>query len=116
MRVDLFAAEAHYHDTCYHQYYSKYQTTKGYHKSKEEEPVVNQNHTFSINKQAFNAIKDLIQQRIFADLEVLPLTLTRDRYIMELEKLGEVNPTYRSEKLLKNMRKDQDICIFKFKS
>ena len=35
--VDLFAAEAHFHKSCYHNFHSKFQTLKGYHKSKSTE-------------------------------------------------------------------------------
>ena len=107
--VDLPAAEAHYHDICLHKFYSKHQSIKGYHQSKEEERVLDQNHTFTIHNQAYNIIKDVIKQRILVNLEVLPLTLLRDQYIGELEKLGKVDSTYRSEKLLKNLRKDDEI-------
>ena len=37
--VDLFAAEAHFHESGYRQFYSKHQTWKGYHKSQDHEAV-----------------------------------------------------------------------------
>ena len=108
--VDLFAAEAHYHQVCYQGFYSKHQSViKEYHQSKQEEEIAKQDQITATHKQAYNAVKEVIKQRILVDLEVLPLTLLRDRYIHELEQLGEVDPTYRSENLHKNLIKDGEI-------
>ena len=62
------------------------------------------------HKQAYNVVKEVIKQRILVDLEVLPLTLLRDRYIQELGQLGVVDSTYRSEKLQKNLIKDSELA------
>ena len=107
--VDLFAAEAHFHKSCLHTFYSKYQSITGYHQStcaeaKETQEVLSKAHT-----SAYDIIRMMIQKDVIGDHKVLPLSVLREKYIRELEKQNQPNENYRSENLKKKLEKDTDI-------
>ena len=107
--VNLFAAEAQFHRVCLNNFYSKHQTVKGYHKSTDIDEVIAESETFKLHKQAYSAVKMEINQRILVDQEVLSLTIFKDAYILELRKLGVMNPSYRTEKLYIHLLKDEEL-------
>ena len=82
--VDLFAAEAHFHPSCYHTFHSKYQSFTGYHQSKNAEAIESQEVMLKVHAAAYSEIKSIIHKQIITDHKVLPLSVLREKYINEL--------------------------------
>ena len=69
---DLYAKEAHFHESCYRSFYSRYQTkVQKYHQSKSEEPVKEQTQVSTSHMHAYLAVKKDIQKIVLSDLEVV---------------------------------------------
>ena len=109
--TDLFAAEAHFHEICYHRFFSDYHN----HMSKltnMEESGSDQARMTAAHKAAYNVVKELIMNQVIDKQQVLPLTVLRDRYVVELNAQGTPNPDYRSTKLMAKIEKDSDLARY----
>ena len=60
--VDLFAAEAHFHPSCYHKFHSKYQSFTGYHQVKNAEAIESQELMLKAHAATYSEIKCIIQK------------------------------------------------------
>ena len=107
--VDLFAAEAHFHPSCYHKFHSKYQSFTRYHQLKNGEAIKNQDLMWKAYAAAYSEIKSIIQKQIITDHKVLPLSALREKYINELLEQDQLNNDFQSEKLKKKLENDSDI-------
>ena len=107
--VDLFAAEAHFHPSCYHKFHSKYQSFTRYHQLKNGEAIKNQDLMWKAYAAAYSDIKSIIQKQIITDHKVLPLSALREKYINELLEQDQLNNDFQSEKLKKKLENDSDI-------
>ena len=73
--VDLFTAEAHFHQSCYHNFDSKFQTFKGYHQSKPTEVKEKQELLCKTHAAAYSEIKAMIQKQVITQHKLLPLSV-----------------------------------------
>ena len=79
-------------------------------REKQVKPAVTQDPSLGAHENAFRNVKECINEQVIRDLRVVPLTLLRDKYISHLEEAGHPNPSYRSENIMKKIRKDEDLC------
>ena len=105
---DLFAAESHFHPSCYHKSHSKYQSFIGYHQSKNAEATESQEVMLKAHAAAYSEIKSIIQKQIITDYKVKPLSVLREKYINELLEQNQPNNDFRSEKLKRRLENDPD--------
>ena len=59
---------------------------------------------------AYDEIKAMIQKQVITHHKVLPLSVLREKYIIELQNQNHPNENFRSEKLKKRLEKDADIA------
>ena len=105
--VELFAAEAHYHRSCYQQFHSNYQSFKGYHLSTSREAKMGQETLTKAHAIAYSEVKAVILKEVIGELNVLPLTVLRETYIRVLERENQPNEYFRADKLKKRLEKDE---------
>ena len=105
--LDLFAAEAHFYKSCYHNIHSKFQTFKGYHQSKSTEAKKKKKQELlcKAHVAAYKEIKAMIQKQVIAEHKILPLLMLRDRHINELQEQNQPNEKFRSDSLITKVRK-----------
>ena len=106
--MDLFAAEAHYHDSCYHRFFSDYNNLKQKLEKKNEFDT-DQARKIAAHNAAYNVVKELLKTKVINNQQVLPLSTIRDHYAHELDVLGAPNPNYRSIKLKAKLEKDEKL-------
>ena len=82
--VDLFAAEAHFHQPCYSKFYSKHQTWKGYHRSSNADEDVDVE-MLAAHAIANESMKSFIQKERITNQNVIFLSVLHDHYINQLE-------------------------------
>ena len=73
--IDLFAAEAYLHWSCYHNFHSKFQTFKGYHQSKSTDVKEKQEVLCKTHAAAYREIKPIIQKQVITQYKILPLSV-----------------------------------------
>ena len=102
--VDLYAADAHFHEQCYHRFCSDYHN--------HQEKVNRRGTEYRIaaaHNAAYGVVKELLKTEVLDNLEVMPLTSLRDRYIVELDAQGVSNPDFRTSKLKGRIENDKDL-------
>ena len=106
--VDLYAANAHYHEFCYRRFYRDYNNLNQRVKKKTE-PETKRAHKAAAHSKAYTSVKELLKTEIQANKQLLPLSTVRDHYITELSAQGAPNPDYRSMKLKTKLEKDEEL-------
>ena len=106
--VDLLAAEAHSYQYCYSKFYSKHKTWKGYNRSSNANENVDLE-MLAANAIAYESVKSFIQKEIITNQNVMSLSVLRDLYIHQIEEENYPNPHFRSNKLIKKIKKDKFI-------
>ena len=107
--VDLFAAEAHFHQSCLNKFYSDYQLWKGYHRSNDDEAVQTQKQLELLYNSAYDNIKKLVLEKVLIKHQVLSMSVLRQMYVDELIQCGVNNPKNNAEKLKRRLQKDSNL-------
>ena len=108
--IDLFAPEAYFHKSCYHNFHNKFQTFKGYHQSKSTEMKEKQELLCKAHAAAYSEIKAIVKKQVITEHKVLPLSVFRDRYINELQEQNQPNEKCWSNNLKKKLENDTEIA------
>ena len=101
--VDLFSAEAKYHESCFKSFCTTFfNYERGINRAKEPK------HTemLAAHEKALASVQDHIQIHVVQQNEVIRLSSLRLLFIEELKWNGYENENYRSEKLLKRLQND----------
>ncbi|MCG7882443.1 MAG: hypothetical protein JAY96_12745 [Candidatus Thiodiazotropha endolucinida] len=92
---DLFASEAHFHNSCR----KKYIQDPQYWRSSDSEAILNQEALEEAHEKAFRKVCDRVTQEVVEDRKVIKLSDLVNTYISVLEGTKFANPEYRGSKL-----------------
>ena len=82
--IDLYAAEAHFHDACYHRFFDEhenYQKKLGKNSDSGTEQAI----LFAAHNAAYNIVKEMLMTHVIHNKKVVALSHLRERYIMKLD-------------------------------
>ena len=106
--VDLFAANAHFHDYCYHNFFTDVNLIRDQENENVKEDTEH-SRICAAHKKAYESVLKIVKERIINKNKILLLRDIRNQYIHELEQQSAPSPKYKSDRLMEKMKKDDDI-------
>ena len=79
--VDLFAAEAHYHESCHRRFFRDFDNKK----KTEKKDFTLQDMNKSAHKAAYNSVKQMLRTQLIDKEQVIQLSALREQYVIELD-------------------------------
>ena len=112
--VDLFAAEAKHHPSCYKSFRTAFVNYESKNRITEEGNDIEQVRQLAAHEKALACVVDHVKTHVVNQKGVVRLSSLCSIYIEELKRNGYDNSNYRSEKLLKRLQNDSIMDVISF--